>query len=176
MSRSTRSDPCWQTECAFSRHLFEAGPSIPILLDLLTLTFAVVDAVGVLDAVHLLDRKDAELLHQRLELGQVGLVLRLSTPVLLSVPNRKETEKRGRREGTDGLLDLCLDALEDADGGGEVVELAGGAHDLLDDLDGRHEVMGKHIGHAPVDLEQVGRGAEELLVSSADRAQRESVS
>lgn len=68
---------------------------------------------------------------------------------------------------TNRLLDLGLDALEDADSGGEVVELASGTHDLLNDLDGWDEVVSEHVGHAPVDFEEVRRGAEELLVSGA---------
>jgi len=70
--------------------------------------------------VHDLLEIDAQLLPYRLELLEVLVVLALA-------------------------LDFCLDALEDAHGGGEVVDAAGGAQGGGDDRGGGHEVVGEGV-------------------------------
>ena len=70
--------------------------------------------------VHDLLEIDAQLLPYRLELLEVLVVLALA-------------------------LDFCLDALEDAHGGGEVVDAAGGAQGGGDDRGRGDEVVGEGV-------------------------------
>ena len=62
------------------------------------------------------------------------------------------------------VLDLFLQALKDADGGGKVVDPAGGTEGGLDDLLGRDQVVRKAVVQAALELEQVVDRFKELCV------------
>lgn len=81
-----------------------------------------------------------KLLNDGLELSEVSLVLAL-------------------------VLDLLLDTLKDADGGGVVVDLAGCAEGSLDDVGRGDEVVGEAVVEAALELEEVTDLREEGLVA-----------
>jgi hypothetical protein len=63
------------------------------------------------------------------------------------------------------VLDLLADTLEDANGGGIVVDLAGGAECGVDDLGGGDEVVGEAVVEASLELEEVRDRVEEGVVT-----------
>lgn len=77
-----------------------------------------------------------ELVNDRLEVVKVSLVLSL-------------------------VLDLGLDTLKDADGGGVVVDLARGAEGGLNDRGGGDEVVGEAVVQSALELEEVADLLEE---------------
>lgn len=84
-----------------------------------------------------------KLLNNSVELSEVGLVLAL-------------------------VLDLLLDTLENADGGGVVVDLARGAEGSGNNLSGRNEVVREGVVETTLELEEVGDLAKELAVAGVE--------
>ena len=92
---------------------------------------------------HVLLGDESELVHDGLELLDVGVVL-------------------------GSLLDLDRDSLDRSDGGREVVESSGGSDDGLDHLDGRDEVVSEAVVHSSLGrgMKQVGKGRMRSVTSS----------
>ena len=70
------------------------------------------------------------------------------------------------------VLDLLLDALEDADGGGVVVDAAGRANGGLDDGGGGDEVVGETVIETTLNLKEILGGVEEVDVALRERLER----
>lgn len=96
-----------------------------------------------LAGVELFPESNAELLAERVEGLEVLLVLLL-------------------------VLDLGLDALEDANSGGEVVDAAGSLQGSSEDLNGRDKVVGEAVVEVTLELENILDTVEFLLESGRE--------